>query len=146
MMFITKKHLSRRTVLRGVGATIALPFLESMVPASSVLAQTAANPVPRFIGIFSAHGWAPTYWHDGRPEVAPTEGRNIGLGFVHEPLAPFQDQLTIVAGLDATSSMPPPGTSGGDHPRAPASLTGAAPKKTGGPDIQCGTSIDQHHA
>lgn len=142
-MFISKKHLSRRTVLRGVGSAIALPFLESMVPAQTALAQTAANPVPRFVGVFSAHGWAPTYWQDGRPEVAPTEGRNVGLGFVHAPLAPFKDQLTICAGLDATSSMPPPGTSGGDHARAAASLTGAPPKKTGGPDIECGTSVDQ---
>ncbi len=142
-MFITKKHLSRRTLLRGVGATVALPFLESMVPARTALAQTAANPAPRFVGVFSAHGWAPTYWHDGRPEIAPTEGRNIGLGFVHQPLEPFKDQLTICGGLDATSSMPPPGTSGGDHARAAASLTGAPPKKTGGPDIMCGPSVDQ---
>jgi hypothetical protein len=75
--------------------------------------------------------------------VAPTEGRNIGLGFVHAPLKPFEDQLTLCAGLDATSSMPPPGTSGGDHARAAAALTGAPPKKTGGPDIQCGVSVDQ---
>jgi hypothetical protein len=145
-MFITKKFLSRRTLLRGVGATIALPFLDSMVPAHTALAQTAANPVPRFVGIFSAHGWAPTYWHDGRPDIAPTEGRNVGLGFVHAPLEPFKDQLTICAGLDATSSMPPQGTSGGDHARAAASLTGASPRKTGGPDIECGTSVDQYIA
>jgi len=142
-MFATKKHLSRRTMLRGAGASIALPLLDSMIPAHTALAQTAAAPVPRFVGIFSAHGWAATYWNDGRPEVAPTEGRNKGLGFVHAPLEPFKNQLTIVGGLDATSSMPPQGTSGGDHARAAAALTGAPPKKTGGPDIQCGTSIDQ---
>jgi hypothetical protein len=142
-MFITKKHLSRRTLLRGTGATLALPFLDAMVPAGTALAQTAAMGAPRFVGVFSAHGWSPTYWQDGRPEVAPTEGRNIGLGFVHAPLKPFEDQLTLCAGLDATSSMPPPGTSGGDHARAAAALTGAAPKKTGGPDIQCGVSVDQ---
>ncbi|MEX2366784.1 MAG: DUF1552 domain-containing protein, partial [Pseudohongiellaceae bacterium] len=145
-MFITRKHLSRRSVLRGVGATIALPLLESMIPASTALAQTAANPIPRFVGIFSAHGWAPTYWHDGRTEIEAAEGRNIGLGYIHEPLAAFRDQLTICAGLDGTSSMPPPGTSGGDHARAAAALTGAAPKKTGGPDIECGTSVDQYIA
>ncbi|MFZ9584292.1 MAG: DUF1552 domain-containing protein [Pseudohongiellaceae bacterium] len=142
-MFITKKHLSRRTLLRGTGATLALPFLDAMVPAGTALAQTAAMGAPRFVGVFSAHGWSPTYWQDGRPEVAPTEGRNIGLGFVHAPLKPFEDQLTLCAGLDATSSMPPPGTSGGDHARAAAALTGAPPKKTGGPDIQCGVSVDQ---
>ncbi len=139
-MFITKKHISRRKVLRGAGVTLALPFLDSMVPA---FAQSAGKGAPRFVGIFSAHGWSPTYWHDGRPEQEPTEGRNIGLGFIHEPLKDFQDQLTLCAGLDATSSMPPPGTSGGDHARASAALTGAAPKRTGGPDIECGPSIDQ---
>src|SRR5690606_34849620 len=145
-MFLTKKHLSRRTLLRGAGTTLALPLLDAMLPAGVALAQTAAAPVPRFVGVFSAHGWSPTYWHDGRTDVAATPGRNIGLGFVHAPLAPFKDQLTICAGLDATSSMPPPGTSGGDHARAAASLTGAAPKKTGGPDIECGTSVDQYIA
>jgi hypothetical protein len=140
-MFITKKHMSRRTVLRGAGVALSLPLLEAMIPASTLLAETAAVPkVPRFLGLVSAHGWAATYWHDGRTEIAPTEGRNLGLGFVHAPLAPYQDQLTIVGGLDATSSMPPAGTTGGDHARLAASLTGAPPKKTG---IFLGTSIDQ---
>lgn len=142
-MFLTKNHLSRRTLLRGAGVTLALPFLESMVPAQTPLAKTAANPKTRFLAVFSAHGWAPTYWNDGRPTLPPTEGRNIGLGFVHTPLEPFKDQLTIVGGLDATSSMPPPGSSGGDHARAAASLTGAPPKKTSGADIRCGASVDQ---
>ncbi len=142
-MFLTKKHLSRRTLLRGAGVTLALPFLDSMVPAQTPLARTAANPVPRFVGVFSAHGWSPTYWQDGRTEIAPTEGRNIGLGLIHKPLEPYQDKLTIVAGLDCTAAMPPAGTSGGDHARAAAALTGAPPKKTGGPDIKCGPSIDQ---
>ena len=57
--------------------------------------------------------------------LAPTPGRNVGLGFVHAPLEPFQDQLTIVAGLDGTSSMPPAGTTGGDHARLAAAMTGA---------------------
>lgn len=146
-MFITKNHLSRRTLLKGAGVALGLPFLESMVPAQTPLGKTVANPVPRFLAVFSSHGWSPTYWHDGRNvELAPTEGRNIGLGFIHKPLEPFQDKLTICYGLDATSSMPPPGTSGGDHARAAAALTGAPPKKTGGPDIYCGTSVDQYIA
>ncbi len=145
-MFITKNHLSRRTLLRGAGVTLALPLLDSMIPAQTPLAKTAANVAPRFLGVFSAHGWAPTYWADGRPEIGLTEGRNTGLGFIHAPLEPYKDQLTICSGLDATSSMPPPGTSGGDHARAAASLTGAPPKKTGGPDIYCGISVDQRIA
>ena len=79
--------------------------------------------------------------------VAITAGdQHIGtsrLGFIHQPLAPWQDKMSIVAGLDSTASMPPPGSSGGDHSRACATFIGAPPKKTAGADIYCGTSIDQ---
>lgn len=141
-MFITKKHLSRRTILKGAGVALALPFLDAMVPAQTALAATAAVPQsPRFLGLVSAHGWACTYWHDANEsDLAPTPGRNVGLGFIHAPLEPFQDQLTIVAGLDATSSMPPAGTTGGDHARLAASMTGAPPSRTG---IHLGPSVDQ---
>ena len=61
-MMIMKQSISRRTVLRGLGATIALPFLDSMVPAATALAKTAANPVRRFSIIYAAHGAAPGYW------------------------------------------------------------------------------------
>ncbi len=143
-MYVTKKYLSRRAMLRAAGVSLALPFLDSMVPAQTPIAKTAANAAPRFMGIFSAHGWSPTYWADNRLAERPaTEGFNTGLGFIHKPLEAYQDQLTICAGLDSTASMPPPGTSGGDHARAAAALTGAPPKKTGGPDIWCGTSVDQ---
>ena len=140
-MIITKKHLPRRTILRGAGAAIALPFLDAMAPAATALAQTAAVPqAPRFLGLVAAHGWACTYWHDADPELTPTPGRNVGLGFIHTPLEPFQDQLTIVAGLDGTSSMPPAGQTGGDHARLAAALTGAPPSRTG---IHLGPSVDQ---
>jgi hypothetical protein len=142
-MYLTQKHLARRTFLRGAGVTLALPFLESMVPAMSALAQSAATPKTRLAAIFAPHGWSPTYWADGDPSVPLTAGRNTGLGFIHQPLAPWQDKLTIVSGLDATSSMPPPGSSGGDHSRASAVFTGTSPKKTSGADIRGGVSIDQ---
>ena len=67
-MFITKKHISRRTILRGAAATLALPLLDAMIPASTALAQTAATPKPRFVGCFVPHGVAPGYW------VPETEG------------------------------------------------------------------------
>ena len=67
-MFLTKKHISRRTVLRGAGATLALPLLDAMVPAATLLAQTAASPKQRFVGCFVPHGAAPGYW------VPSTEG------------------------------------------------------------------------
>jgi len=142
-MYLSKKYIPRRSFLRGVGVTLALPLLDSMIPAQTPLAKTAATPKTRFTAIFSPHGWSPTYWADGRPDIAPTEGRNVGLGFIHQPLAPWRDKLTIVSGLDATSSMPPPGSSGGDHSRASAVFTGATPKKTAGADIYCGASVDQ---
>ena len=61
-MFISKKHIPRRTVLRGAGAMMALPFLEAMVPARTTLAQSAAAPKQRFVGLFVPHGAAPGYW------------------------------------------------------------------------------------
>ena len=62
-MFITKKHLPRRTFLKGAGVTLALPLLESMVPAATAFAQTVAAQRPtRFMGIFFPHGMAPGYW------------------------------------------------------------------------------------
>jgi len=142
-MYLTKKHLPRRMFLRGAGITLALPFLESMVPAVTALAQSAARPKTRLATIFAPHGWSPTYWADGDPTVPLTEGRNVGLGFIHAPLKPWQDKLTIVSGLDATAAMPPPGSSGGDHSRASATFTGTSPKKTAGADIYGGVSIDQ---
>ncbi len=90
-MFITRKHLSRRELLRGTGVALALPLLDSMVPASTALAATAAAPAPRFVAVFAAHGWAATWWHDGRwAEQPQVEGRNVGLGYIHQPLAPFR--------------------------------------------------------
>jgi len=146
-MLITRKHLPRRAFLRGAGVTLALPFLESMIPARARAA--APDSKTRFLALFSPHGWAPTYWADNRKEglegvsIEKPEERNAGLGFIHQPLEPWRDKVTIVSGLDATSSMPPPGLTGGDHDRAAAVFTGFPPKKTTGADILCGTSIDQ---
>ena len=146
-MLITGKHIPRRTFLRAAGVSVALPLLESMIPVRARAADQA--PKTRFVAIFSPHGWAPTYWADRRTEglqgvkIEKPEERNVGLGFIHQPFAPWWNQLTIVSGLDATSSMPPAGTTGGDHDRASAVFSGAPPKKTTGSDFRCGTSIDQ---
>jgi hypothetical protein len=146
-MLITGKHIPRRSFLRATGVTVALPFLESMIPARALAAAITSQT--RFAALFSPHGWAPTYWADSRTEglqgvkIEKPEERNVGLGFIHQPLGPWRNQLTIVAGLDATASMPPAGTTGGDHDRAAAVFSGSPPKKTTGADIRCGTSIDQ---
>jgi len=137
-MFITQKHISRRAVLRGAGATLALPFLESMIPALAPLAKAAATPkVPRFVGIFSPHGWAPDYWNIEKA------GPFTELPFVLKSLEAWKDSVTVISGLDATSSMPPPGLTGGDHSRSAAVFSGVQPKKTVSDDIYLGTTIDQ---
>jgi hypothetical protein len=137
-MLITRKHLSRRTLLRGAGVTVALPLLDSMFPALSPWAKAAASPkVPRFVGIFNPHGWAPSYW------AMEKAGPLTDLPFVLKPLESWRFAITVVSGLDATSSMPPPGETGGDHSRGAATFAGVAPRKTVNDDIYLGTTIDQ---
>ena len=137
-MLITKKHLSRRTLLRGAGVTLALPLLDSMFPALVPSAHAAAAPkVPRFAGIFNPHGWAPSYW------AMEKEGPFTELAFVLKPLEAWREHITVISGLDATSSMPPPGETGGDHSRGAATFAGVPPKKTVNDDIFLGTTIDQ---
>src|SRR3954467_14533265 len=136
-MFITKKHISRRTVLRGAGAALALPFLESMVPAATALAQTAAAPKPRFFGGFVCHGMAPGYW------IPNKEGAGFDFPFCWKPLEPFRNQVTLLSGLHSRSAEPPPGVTGADHWVAAAFLCGDKPKKTAGADVRAGTTIDQ---
>jgi hypothetical protein len=136
-MFVTKKHISRRTLLRGAGVSLALPLLESMAPAFTPLAGAAtAATVPRFVGLFNPHGWAPDYW-----QFAP--GPLTEFPFVLKPLDAWKDSVTVISGLDATSSMPPPGETGGDHSRSAAVFAGVPPKKTVSADIYLGTTIDQ---
>jgi hypothetical protein len=92
-MIITKMSLPRRTVLRGLGAAVALPLLDAMVPAASALSRTAANPPRRFGVVYVPNGIAMEHW-------TPTqEGRGFDLTPILQPLAPFQDQMTVVSGL-----------------------------------------------
>src|SRR6478672_10295436 len=138
MNFLTKKFISRRTVLRGAGATLALPFLEAMVPAATALAQTAAAPTPRFVGLFVPHGMAPGYWVPEKEGALPTE-----LPFNWKPLEPFKNQTVIFSGLHSRSAEPPPGVTGADHWVAAACMSAQKPKKTAGADVYNGTTIDQ---
>src|SRR6476660_4172311 len=98
MNYITKKHIARRTFLRGAGVTLALPFLEAMAPAQTPTATAAARPT-RFIGIWHPHGAAPGWWH---PKGS---GKNFEFSFITEPFKPLRDSVVFVSGLDATSSM-----------------------------------------
>src|SRR5437773_5849233 len=136
-MFITKRHISRRALLRGAGATLALPLLDAMVPAVTALAQTAASPKPRFVGCFVPHGMAPGYW------VPEKVGGNPDFPFNWKPLEPFREQVTILSGLHSRSAEPPPGATGADHWVAAAFLCANKPRKTTGADLYAGTTIDQ---
>jgi len=137
-MFITKKHISRRTILRGSGVALALPLLDAMIPAATAQAQTAATPKPRFVGCFVPHGMAPGYW------VPSTEGPlDAVLPFNWKALEPFRERTVIMSGLHSRSAEPPPGATGADHWVAAAFLCADKPKKTAGADVRAGTTIDQ---
>ncbi len=137
-MFISKKHIPRRTFLRGSGVTLALPFLESMLPAQTPLRQTAASPgsVRRFVGIWHPHGAAPGYWSPLQ------EGSNFEFSFITKPLEPFRDRVVLITGLDATGSAATPDEPGGDHARGANLLSGARPRRDS-VSPYLGVTIDQ---
>jgi hypothetical protein len=137
-MFISKKHIPRRTVLRGAGVVLALPFLEAMVPARTLLAQSSAAPKQRFVGMFVPHGMAPGYWVPEKVGALPEQ-----LPFNWRPLEPFRDKTVILSGLHSRSAEPPPGVTGADHWVAAAFMCAEKPKKTAGADVRAGTTIDQ---
>src|SRR5437773_445521 len=135
-MFIAKRHIPRRTFLRGAGVTFALPLLEAMVPALTPLRLTAAAPVRRFVGIWHPHGAAPGYW-------SPTkEGRDFDFSFITKPLEPFRDRTVLITGLDMPEAMATDEEPGGDHARGAVLLSGARPQRNAvSPHL--GTTIDQ---
>jgi hypothetical protein len=137
MPFITNKSLPRRTFLRGVGATLGLPLLESMLPAMSSAARAQELIPTRFTGIFVPHGAAPGYW---TPE---SNARNFKFPFIFEPLEPFRQHVVLTSGLWSQSSENPPGVTGADHFVASAFLCATKPRKTTGADVEAGTTVDQ---
>ena len=137
-MIITKKHLPRRTFLRGLGASVALPLLDSMVPALTAQELTSALPVKRLGIIYVPNGVFMDNW------TPPEGGSDFSLPSTMEPLAPFQDQMLVLTGLSNKMGDAWPGEGAGDHARAAgAYLTGVHPKKTEGADLQAGLSMDQ---
>jgi hypothetical protein len=135
-MFITKRHIPRRTFLRGAGVTLALPLLDAMVPAATALAQTVARPRSRFVGCFIPHGAAPGF------HTAPA-GALTQLPFIYETLEPVKSHTVIINGLHARSAEAPPGQSPADHWVASAFMSAQKPKRTAGADVYNGTTIDQ---
>ena len=130
---VFRKHLSRRTVLRGMGATVALPLLDSMTPA---FAATSEPPV-RLGFVYVPNGVTLADW------TPKGEGAGFECSRILKPLEPFREDLLVLSGL-AHKNGEALGDGPGDHARAGGSyLTGAHPRKTAGADIQNGVSIDQ---
>ena len=150
-MIITKKHVSRRTVLRGMGVTMALPFLDAMVPARTVWAKTAAAGKIRLSCIEQVHGAAGStkIGLDKNMWSPAAVGRSFDLSATSlSPLEPFRDYVTIVSNTDVRNAEAfAPNEIGGDHFRSSAVfLTQAHPKQTEGSDVHVGPSIDQLYA
>src|SRR5262245_15999808 len=138
-MFIAKKYLHRRTFLKSAGCTLALPLLDAMIPARTLLGQTAAAAKPRFAGIFFPHGMAPGYWQPDTEGALPAK-----LPYILESLGKLRDRTVVLSGLWSKSAEPPEGTTGSDHWVAAAYLTGIKPRKTAGSDATVGSAtIDQ---
>ena len=127
---LTKKPLSRRTVLRGVGATVALPFLDAMSPGVSALTRATTTPTRRFQAIFVPNGMAMEHWSP------TTAGRGFELTPILRPLAPFRDQMLVFSGLDASWTYVHAGASG-------SFLTGTRRGGMSETDVVADTSIDQ---
>jgi hypothetical protein len=137
--FITKTHLSRRTFLRGTGVTLALPLLESMVPAGTALAQTAATPKTRMGCIYIPHGATMDKW------TPAAEGTGFAFSEILQPLEPFRDRICVVSDLAHAAVAPWTGEDTGgaeNHVRAAAVfLSGAHPVKKN--EAYVGMTVDQ---
>src|SRR5437762_6948610 len=107
-MFITRKHIPRRTVLRGMGAMVSLPFLEAMVPAQTPLSKTAAAGKSRLACIEVVHGSAgSTEWGTNEGLLIPKkEGRDFDFGMIVKPLESFKDYTTIISMTDCATADP----------------------------------------
>jgi len=143
-MFITKKHIPRRLVLRGIGAALSLPFLDSMAPAQERIGKRKS----RLACIEMVHGAAGSsdagkhFWSPAR------EGADFDFSYTLDPLEPYREHVTIVSGCDARQAEAfSPSEVGADHFRSSAVyLTGARPRQTSGSDVRTGPPIDQIYA
>jgi hypothetical protein len=132
-MFVTKKHLPRRTFLRGVGVTLALPLLDSMLPAQTPLVRTAANPAPRLGFVYVPHGAIMDQWTPAK------EGKDFEITRILKPLEPYRDRLNVISGLGHRAA-----DSTAVHSLSPTTwLSGVRPKPTQGVDAYAGITADQ---
>src|SRR6476646_5284114 len=149
-MFITQKHLSRRTVLKGIGVTMGLPLLEAMAPVSKAFGATTGKRI-RLVCVEMVHGAAGSAAYGIKKNLwAPAGvGRDFDLsGTSLKSLEPFRDHLTIVSNTDVRNAEAFTAPEiGGDHFRSSAVfLTQLHPKQTQGSDVKVGTSLDQMYA
>jgi len=152
MSFITGKHVPRRTFLKGMGAAVALPYLESMIPAGKPGAEAAAGAKTRLVCIEEVHGLAGCSPIGMEKFLYAPEKTGRDFEFTAENalrnLKPYQDDLTIVSNTDVRMAEAfAPSEIGADHFRsAGVFLTQSHPKQTQGSDLWAGTSMDQMHA
>jgi len=151
-MYLTRTHIPRRAFIKTVGATFSLPFLDAMVPAGRLSAETrrAIDPT-RFVGIEMVHGAAGSNeWGESQNLWAPAHtGREFDLSPSSlEPLEPFREYLTIISNTDVENAEAKTAQEiGGDHFRSSAVfLTQEHPKQTEGSDVEVGISLDQLYA
>src|SRR5499427_2907197 len=130
MTFLTSKSLPRRTVLRGIGATVALPFLDAMLPAFSLRGRAAAKPVHRFQTFYVPNGMAMEFWSP------KGEGSAFELSPILEPLAPYRNQMLVLSGIKANWNYIHAGASG-------SFLTGATRGGKTEIEIVADVSMDQ---
>jgi len=130
MMFLTSKSLPRRTLLRGLGATLALPFLDAMIPAFSLRGRAAARPVHRFQTFYVPNGMAMEHW------LPKGEGEAFALSPILEPLQPYREQLLVLSGIKANWNYIHAGASG-------SFLTGTTRGGRNEIEIVADVSIDQ---
>ena len=137
-MIITKKAMDRRAMLRGVGAAMALPLLDSMVPALTALGRTVARPVRRFGAVYVPNGIVMSNW------TPQGEARGFELSPTLQPLAPYRDSLLVLSGLNSRPPSAVPLAAAGPHARASTRfLTNVPPKYAVGSEIEAGISADQ---
>ena len=132
-MVIFKKHLPRRTFLRGMGASLALPLLDSMIPARTLLAQTAAKGVPKLAFVYIPHGAVMSKW------TPAAEGAGFEFTPILKPLEPFREYMNVVTGLGHKAA-----DTTAVHSLSPTTwLSGVRPKATQGVDAYAGITADQ---
>ena len=136
MNVITRKHLSRRALIRGSGVALALPLLESMIPAATALAKTAAVPKPRFGAIYVPHGATMAKW---TPDKV---GSDFEFTEILKPLEPFRERINVVSGLGLPLAYGSDGSAGANHTRSSATFLTCAHPGTEA-EAKLGVSMDQ---